>query len=472
VSIDSSTDFRPAPPRRAFPRVSLAALALGLTFCGDPAGSPPENTAPHSAFTAQCIELSCTFTDESTDPDGVITARVWGYGDGSGSSDVPSHTYETAGTYTVTLTVTDDSGGTGAISHQVAVGGPADNIPPTAAFSSSCSALTCSFTDNSSDADGTIVSRTWDFGDGASSTEADPQHSYNLGGSYTVSLTVVDDDAATGTASEVVTVTVAGTDIVFIGAGDIAGCTSSYGDEATAAIIARYPAAAVYTLGDNAYPDGTAANFSQCYGPGWGAFKDRTRPAPGNHDYHVAGAPGYFGYFGALAGPAGRGYYSYDLGNWHLISLDSEIDVSATSPQATWLTQDLLDHPSACTLAYWHKPLFTSGLHSPETAMRPLFTILYDSGADVVLSGHNHQYERFAPQRPDKTRDDAKGIRYFVAGGGGASLYDFPRTEPNSEVRHKGYGVLKLTLGAAGYGWEFLPVEGSSFTDAGTGECH
>jgi PKD repeat protein len=445
----------------------VAALAFGLTTCSQPAD---QNTAPHAAFTASCIELSCTFTDESADPDGAITGRVWDYGDGSHPSDVPSHSYDTPDTYTVTLTVTDEAGASDVVAHQVAVSASPNNVPPTAAFTSSCSALTCSFSDHSSDADGDIVSRTWDFGDGDSSRESDPQHAYGTSGSYTVSLTVVDDGAAAASISKVVTV--ASEEVVFIGAGDIASCSSSYRDEATAAIIDRYPGAAVYTLGDNAYPDGTAAQYSQCYDPTWGRFKDRTHPAPGNHDYHVTGAAGYFGYFGALAGPAGRGYYSYDLGGWHIISLDSEIDASASSPQATWLTQDLRDHPATCTLAYWHKPLFTSGHHSPATAMRPLFTILYDNGADVVLSGHNHQYERFAPQRPDQTRDEAKGIRYFVAGGGGAGLYDFPRTEPNSEVRHQGWGVLKLTLEATGYSWEFLPVAGSSFTDTGTGSCH
>ena len=467
MRIDSETDPRLLPLRRWRSVVALAVLVSGLATCSQPAD---QNTAPQAAFTASCSELSCTFTDESVDPGGVIRARVWDYGDGSAPSDVPSHTYETPGTYTVTLSVTDEAGASDAVAHQVAVDVSPNNTPPTAAFTSSCSALTCSFSDHSSDPDGNIVSRTWSFGDGASSNGTEPQHSYGLSGTYTVSLTVVDDGGATAHTSGVVTVN--GEDIDFIGAGDIAGCTSAYRDEATAAIIDRYPAAAVYTLGDNAYPDGTTANFNQCYDPTWGRFKDRTRPAPGNHDYHVAGATGYFGYYGALAGPAGRGYYSYDLGNWHIISLNSEIDASATSAQSTWLTQDLRDHPAACTLAYWHKPLFTSGQHSPATAMRPLFTILYDNGADVVLSGHNHQYERFAPQRPDQTRDEASGIRYFVAGGGGAGLYDFPRTEPNSEVRYQGWGVLKLTLEATGYSWEFLPVEGSSFTDIGTGTCH
>jgi hypothetical protein len=364
-------------------RVSPA-VVIGLNACGaDPAA---QNAAPHAGFSAECVQLTCTFTDQSSDPDGVIAARLWDYGDGTTPDEAASHQYRVAGRYIVTLTVTDDAGATDAASEAV-------DVAPAA-------------------------------------------------------------------------------DVTFIGAGDIAGCPAEYEDEATAALVEQYPAATVFTLGDNAYPDGTAADFSDCYDTSWGRFKDRTRPAPGNHDYHSAGAAGYFGYYGALAGPPGRGYYSYDLGAWHIVSLNSEIEAGATSPQADWLRQDLLDHPSACTLAYWHKPLFTSGLHSPETAMRPLFSILYDSGVDVVLSGHNHQYERFAPQRPDRSRDDAHGIRYFVAGSGGASLYDFPRSEPNSEVRHKGFGVLKLTLAATGYHWEFLPVPGSDFSDAGTGECH
>ncbi|HEV7365943.1 MAG TPA: PKD domain-containing protein [Gemmatimonadales bacterium] len=340
---------------------------------------------------------------------------------------------------------------------------------PQAGFTATCTALTCSFTDGSSDADGTIVSRSWDFGDGSTSAEVNPVHTYAQTGIYSASLRVVDDSGATSSSLRGVVVGDAG--FVLIGAGDIADCSS--GPQTTAAIVAQYPTAAVFTLGDNAYENGSPANYSQCYDPTWGKFKDRTRPAPGNHDYNTSGAAGYFGYFGASAGPAGRGYYSYDLGSWHIISLDSEIDATATGAQAAWLKQDLADHPAACTLAYWHKPLFTSGVnHGPELAMRPLFTILYDAGVEVVLSGHNHQYERFAPQSPDGTQDDSSGIREFVAGTGGAGLYAFTTPQPNSEVRYQGYGVLKLTLGATNYAWEFVPVSGSSFTDSGTGACH
>jgi PKD repeat protein len=347
-------------------------------------------------------------------------------------------------------------------------GSPAVGVP-VASFTVQCTDKICSFTDASSDADGSIITRNWNFGDGSTSTEVNPQHTYAQNGIYSASLKVVDDSGGTDTSSHGVVVGSAG--LVFMGAGDIADCSSGSGS--TAAIIAQDPTAAVFTLGDNAYENGSPANYSQCYAPTWGTFKDRTYPAPGNHDYNTSGAAGYFGYFGASAGPAGRGYYSYDLGSWHIISLDSEIGVDAVSAQATWLRQDLADHPATCTLAYWHKPLFTSGAnHAPETAMRPLFTILYDAGADIVLSGHNHQYERFAPQRPDATLDDSRGIREFVAGTGGAGLYDFTTPQPNSEVRYQGYGVLRLTLGATNYAWEFVPIAGSSFTDSGAGDCH
>jgi PKD repeat protein len=356
---------------------------------------------------------------------------------------------------------------------------PAGNVStpgaaPEAAFTVRCADMVCTFTDGSSDADRTIVTRNWDFGDGATSAEVNPEHTYVQSGTYSVSLRVVDDSgAASSTSQSVVVQDVSNVGVVFMGAGDIADCSSGAEDAATAALIAQYPAALVFTLGDNAYSDGTPDNYSQCYAPTWGQFKDRTRPTPGNHDYHTSGAAGYFGYFGAVAGPSGRGYYSYDLGSWHIISLNSEIDVSAASEQAAWLEQDLATHPATCTLAYWHRPLFTSGaVHPPEVAMRPLFTILYDGGADIVLSGHNHQYERFAPQRPDGTADVGAGVRYFVAGTGGAGLYDFATAQPNSQVRYKGYGVLKLTLGATNYAWEFVPVAGSSFTDDGTGDCH
>lgn len=352
-------------------------------------------------------------------------------------------------------------------------GPPPADPPPEAAFISSCTDLSCTFVDGSTDPRGTIVSRSWSFGDGATSIATNPAHTYAAAGSYAVSLTVTDNAGATGWKSENVTLTAPNPDPVLIGAGDIAGCTAGFMDRETAAIVAQHPAATVLTLGDNAYPDGSTANYNECYGRSWGGFKDRTHPSPGNHEYHTAGASGYFGYFGARAGPEGRGYYSYDLGSWHIISLNSETDVSATSAQAAWLTQDLAAHPGTCTLVYWHKPLFTSAVaHPPERKMEPLFGILYQAGADVLLSGHNHHYERFAPQQVDKTPDEGRGIRAFVVGTGGAGLYGFGTPQPNSLVRYQGWGVLKLTLRAASYTWEFLPIAGSTFTDSGTEVCH
>jgi hypothetical protein len=257
---------------------------------------------------------------------------------------------------------------------------------------------------------------------------------------------------------------------ILVGAGDIAGCSSTFKDEATAALVDNI-AGTVFALGDDAYPSGTTADFG-CYDASWGKFKARTRPAPGNHEYQTTGAAPYYSYFGNLAGPSGKGYYSYDVGGWHVVSLNSEQDLTG---QVTWLKGDLAAHPAKCTLAYWHKPLFTSGsVHGPETAMRPIYQVLYDAGADVVLSGHNHHYERFAPQNPAGGADAARGLRYFVVGTGGTpNLYGFGAPRPNSEVRYNGgQGVLKLTLSPDHYDWEFVSVAGKTFTDSGTQACH
>ena len=258
----------------------------------------------------------------------------------------------------------------------------------------------------------------------------------------------------------------AGTTVRVIAAGDIAGCYSNYRDEATAKLVSGI-SGTVLTLGDNAYPDGSTANY-RCYDASWGSFKSRTRPAPGNHEYHVSGAPAYFSYFGSRAGPSGRGYYSFNLGDWHIISLNSE---KLTTTQQNWLKSDLAAHPAKCTLAYWHKPLFTSGHHAPAPEMRPLFKILYDAGADIVLSGHNHQYERFAPQTTTGSLSSTRGIVQFVAGTGGAGLYDFNSTKPNSKYRYKGYGVLRLDLKATSYSYSFVTLSGG-LKDSGSGTCH
>jgi hypothetical protein len=264
----------------------------------------------------------------------------------------------------------------------------------------------------------------------------------------------------------------ADTATVLVGAGDIASCGSN-GDEATAALLDTI-AGTVFTAGDNAYPSGTATEFARCYGPSWGRHKGRTRPSPGNHDYRTSGAAGYFEYFGARAGPAGRGYYSYDLGDWHLISLNSNISMSAGSPQERWLRADLAATTKSCVLAYWHHPRFSSSsAHGSETRTQPLWEALYDHGAEIVIAGHDHTYERFAPQTPDGRADPGRGIREFVVGTGGMSHYDFGTPLRNSEVRdNTSYGVLKLTLSRGSYTWAFVPAAGGSFTDSGSGTCH
>ncbi len=263
---------------------------------------------------------------------------------------------------------------------------------------------------------------------------------------------------------------------VLLAAGDIASCSSS-GDEATARLLDELPGT-VATLGDAAYPNGSAANFRACYGPGWGRHSARTRPAPGNHEYESARAAPYFAYFGTLAGDPSKGYYSYELGAWHVVVVNSncaEVGGCGTgSAQERWVRADLAASGARCTLAYWHHPLFTSGAnHPPAVEMRPIFTALYEAGAEVVLAGHNHQYERFAPLAPDGQLDPGRGIRSFVVGTGGASHYAFGRVRPNSEARDATtFGVLRLVLRADGYDWRFVPVPGGRFTDAGSGSCH
>jgi hypothetical protein len=259
----------------------------------------------------------------------------------------------------------------------------------------------------------------------------------------------------------------------FVGAGDIAMLGGQA--EATALLLDSIPGT-VFTLGDNTYPWGLADEFANYYDPTWGRHKWRTRPAAGNHDYgdghrpHDASA--YFDYFGPSAGDPDKGYYSFDLANWHIIVLNSEIDLRAGSVQEQWLRADLAAHPSLCTLAYAHNPLFGSGDQGNSLRMLPVWRALYDAGAEVVLAGHDHDYEQFAPQRPDGTADSVRGIREFVIGTGGATLLPFKTIQPNSLVRNVDtHGVLKLTLLGDGYRWRFIPVAGKTFSDSGSAAC-
>lgn len=264
---------------------------------------------------------------------------------------------------------------------------------------------------------------------------------------------------------------------VLVGAGDISRCSNDQ-DEATALLLDNI-AGAVFTLGDSVYPNGTLSQFKDCYEPTWGRHKNRTRPSPGSHDYRDIGAAGYYTYFGESASPLDldctsncKGYYSYDLGTWHIIVLNSEIDYSLGSDQEQWLRADLATNENTCTLAYWHKPLFSSGRHGNSASVQPMWQALYDFGADVVLNGHDHTYERFAPQSPTGQADPNRGIREFVVGTGGTGLYSFSTIQPNSEVRdNSSWGVLKLTLHPTSYEWEFIPIAGQTFTDSGSARC-
>jgi hypothetical protein len=277
---------------------------------------------------------------------------------------------------------------------------------------------------------------------------------------------------------------------VLIGAGDIAVCNSS-GDEATAVLVdsvLRADSAAkvhdeVFTLGDNAYPSGSALDFAACFTPSWGdtakLIMKNIRPAPGNHEHLSNGAAPYYQYFKSHAGSSSKGYYSYDVGAWHAIVLNSELVVNAgfsnaeRKAQEGWLAQDLKDHQQQCTVAYWHQPRFSSGWHGGDTRLGTFWRLLYDGGADLILNGHDHDYERFLPQTPEGIADSAKGLTEIVVGTGGGDLRGYGKTVvSHSAARIQGhYGVLKLTLGKAEWRSAFLDVNGRLWDQTG-GKCH
>jgi hypothetical protein len=287
---------------------------------------------------------------------------------------------------------------------------------------------------------------------------------------------------------------------ILVGAGDIARCypdgnpleavpASQTPAEATAKLLDRIPGT-VMAVGDNAYEYGSPTDYATCYDPTWGRHKARTRPATGNHEYLTPDAAGYFGYFGVAAHPETNGYYSYDIGQWHVVVLNSTPQWALCPPQPplqsaddgrrcvgdrtqqAWLAADLLAHTSLCTIAYFHHPRFSSGEHGNQYEMQQFWDILYANNVDVVISGHDHDYERFAPQNPDAVADPVRGIREIVVGTGGAQLRPFATVVQNSQVRLAGiHGVLALALGDGGYGWAFVSVDGN-VRDSGGGGCH
>jgi acid phosphatase type 7 len=262
---------------------------------------------------------------------------------------------------------------------------------------------------------------------------------------------------------------------ILVGAGDIASCESR-GDRVTAKLL-RSISGTVLAAGDNVYENGSLSEYNTCYHRTWGRFKERTKPIVGNHEYNTPRASGYFKYFGKAAGERGKGYYSYNRGAWHIVALNSECEYvrggcAQNSPMLTWLMKDLADNPARCTLAYFHRPRFSSGQNGNDATMGPIWNVLYAADADVVISGHDHVYERFARQTPRGVQTK-QGIREFVVGTGGASHGEFRTIEENSQVRNADtYGVLKLTLHPRSYNWEFVPVEDKTFTDSGYNKCN
>lgn len=257
-------------------------------------------------------------------------------------------------------------------------------------------------------------------------------------------------------------------DAVLVGAGDIGECGSA-GVEQTAALLDAIPGT-VFTAGDNAYPHGTLDQFMRCYHRSWGRHLSRTWAAAGNHEYETPGAAGHYEYYGERAGPAGAGFYAYDLGAWHVITLNSNIPIDVGSPQYQWLRAELLTARSPCVAAIYHHPLFSSGPNGDNRRMKDAFALLHAQGAEVVISGHDHMYERQTPMTADGL-PDARGLRPFIVGTGGAHLYrtgGAPRGFTEAKVLE--WGVLKLTLSASSYRWEFVTPGG--VRDSGSDRCH
>ena len=295
------------------------------------------------------------------------------------------------------------------------------------------------------------------------------------------------------------TVSASASDPVIGAAGDIAcdpssvhfknddGTTNDCRQKYTSDLLVNAHLAAVLALGDNQYECGSYEADVSSYDLSWGRVKAITYPVVGNHEDLTqgtgtgcssdnAGAAGYFKYFGAAAGTPEKSYYSFDIGTWHLIALNSNCSsfggCTEGSPQGRWLQTDLLAHKNQCTLAYWHIPLFSSGGRARDNT-KPFWELLYNNNADLILEAHDHIYERFAPQTPDGVADSARGIRSFIVGTGGADHTEIASIANNSEIRNKNtYGVLMLTLHPNSYDWKFVPEAGKTFTDSGSGLCH
>jgi hypothetical protein len=255
---------------------------------------------------------------------------------------------------------------------------------------------------------------------------------------------------------------------VLVAVADIGLCGSP-GVQQTARLVDRIDGQLVLA-GDLAYMHGSMQDFLRCFDPWWGHLRRRWRPTPGNHEYETAGAAGYFQYFAEAASVAGRSYYSFRAGDWLVLMLDSNVPARTGSPQYEFVRSELQANTTPCVMAVWHHPLFSSGPNGPSLFMRDMWALLYEQNADVVVNGHDHLYERFGKQDTEG-RSDARGLRQFIVGTGGATLYDFQRMAPNSQARVKAHGVLRLTLNTSNYEWAFLDAAGGT-ADTGFDSCH
>ena len=365
---------------------------------------------------------------------------------------------------------------------------PPPNSPPVAVaggpYNTTSGVITVDGSKSSDPDAGDVLTFSWNFGDGTTGDSAKMSHTYQSNGNYNVSLQVSDNHGAKNTATTTALVNMEQAPVL-VGAGNVATCGTS-NDDKTAQIIDSIQGATVFTTGDNVFEHGTDSEYVNCYQPSWGRFLSRTHPTLGNHDYAngSSNAAGSFQYFGDRVGPPGLGYYSYDVGTWHVIVLNDKGGTDANNPgidaaQMEWLQADLAAHPNTtnrCTIAMWHVPLFQSSNTAgwiTNPGHKPIWDVLYAAGVDIVLNGQQHNYERFKPMDPDGKVDDANGIREFNVGTGGESVDNFTvAIHPNSETRAAVYGVLKLTLRTNSYDWKFIPIAGATYTDSGTGSCH
>jgi hypothetical protein len=425
-------------------------------------------------------ERTITFDGSGSDPDGDLPLTyTWNFGDGTtGGGATPSHTYAD-GSYTATLIVTDAEGASDTASTSVTIANTAPTVNAGADLTANPGVtVTVQATFSDPGTDDAPWSYSFDWGDGSAPTtgatnQASPiaaSHTYQGIGTYTVAVSVTDKDGGTGTDQLRVNVVEPGGSVQLVGAGYIGRCDRT-DDERTANLLDNI-GGTVFVTGENALWSGTAAEYD-CYNASWGRHKSRTRPSPGDKDYDTPGAAAYFDYFGAAAGDRTQGYYSYELGDWHIIALNSSISMSAGSAQEQWLRADLVANQKQCTLAYFHFPRFASNGAAPRSSVQAAWQALYEFGADVVVNSHYAWYERFAPQTPGGVLDTQTGIREFIVGTGGGGLSAPGVPAVNSEVRQgTTFGVLKLTLFTSSYGWEFVPVAGSSFVDSGSASCH